>query len=63
MEVLMEEVTKSTDLSTARLKEAYIKPTLSQIRLVVEEAVLAVCKDGVFTTCRPTMGCSWQPTS
>jgi hypothetical protein len=38
--------------STAQTKKAYIKPVLSQIRLVAEEAVLSNCKFGSGSSAR-----------
>lgn len=36
---------------TKKAKKAYSKPSLNRVRLVAEEAVLAVCKNGNPTIC------------
>lgn len=35
-----------TDRSAVQVKKAYTKPVVNKIRLVAEEAVLALCKEG-----------------
>jgi hypothetical protein len=47
-----------TQNSTTIAKKTYIKPMISKIRLVAEEAVLATCKTGVREACRPDVTCS-----
>ena len=44
-----------------QMKKAYVKPVISKVRLVAEEAVLALCKlnTGVMAACRAyTVLCS-----
>ena len=43
---------------TVQTKRPYVKPMLSKIRLVAEEAVLAYCKTGNFTACQPNPVCT-----
>jgi hypothetical protein len=40
-------------------KKAYTKPSLTEVRLMAEEAVLGICKlgDGVQETCGSTPSC------
>ncbi len=44
-------------------RKEYQKPTVTQIMLVPEEAVLAVCKDGAMGTCDPDPNCLSTPRS
>jgi hypothetical protein len=44
-------------------KKAYTKPKLTEVRLVAEEAVLAVCKDGAHGSCAPDLSCDSFPRS
>ncbi len=57
----MKEEKQLTELSVERLKKAYTKPVLSQIQLVAEEAVLALCKWGTGPggqrACLPDRAC------
>lgn len=51
---------KYTDTQTvSQEKKAYTKPALNKIRLVAEEAVLALCKynNGVKSSCAPNPTC------
>lgn len=45
-------------------KKVYSKPSITQIRLVADEAVLALCKwnNGVRMDCRPDRSCvaTWR---
>ncbi len=45
-----------------RVKKAYVKPAISKIRLVAEEAVLALCKlnNGIKASCAPNPTCNNQ---
>jgi len=55
----MKEEKVSNERSVSKEKKAYIKPTLSKIRLVADEAVLALCKynNGVRGSCTPNPTC------
>jgi hypothetical protein len=45
-------------------KKAYTKPALTEVRLVAQEAVLAVCKDNIaFSLCGEDLSCSSTPRS
>ncbi len=45
-------------------KKTYTKPSFDTIRLVAEEAVLALCKTGIGgTSCRPNPNCVSMPRS
>ena len=44
-------------------KRQYEKPKVTKVRLVPEEAVLAVCKAGVQARCAPDPNCIANPTS
>jgi hypothetical protein len=46
MEEKMKEEKQLTEVSVGKLKKTYSKPAISQIQLVAEEAVLALCKYG-----------------
>jgi len=63
----MNEEKASTDLSADQQKKAYSKPTVKEIRLVAEEAVLALCKHnngiGNFGLCIPDRCCVMHPRS
>ncbi len=51
---------KYTDAQTvSQEKKAYTKPALNKIRLVAEEAVLALCKynNGAKSACTPNPTC------
>lgn len=52
-------------IQATQMKKAYIKPVISKVRLVAEEAVLALCKlnTGVKAACEPTPTCVRTPTS
>ncbi len=42
-------------------KKPYLKPTITEVRLVAEEAVLGLCKDNsgiALTHCQDTLNCS-----
>lgn len=58
----MKEEKQLTEQSAERPKKAYTKPVLSQIQLVAEEAVLALCKWGTGpggrNACLPDRTCS-----
>lgn len=53
-----------TEIAAKQVKKAYIKPAISQIQLVAEEAVLALCKwgDGAVSRalCFPDRTCNSQ---
>lgn len=55
----MKEEKLQSDLVSVKHKKTYIKPTFNQIRLVAEEAVLALCKysDGTRGSCLPDRTC------
>ena len=38
-------------------KKAYTKPELTEVRLVAEEAVLSVCKNGANSPCDGDLSC------
>jgi hypothetical protein len=60
MEVMMEEYKLSAVIPADTPKKAYTKPVISQIRLVAEEAVLALCKwniVGARGDCMPDRSC------
>ena len=62
MEEKMKEEKPLNDLQAEQQKRAYTKPLLSQIQLVAEEAVLALCKYGdgspsAKAKCKPDMTC------
>jgi len=64
MEDIMKEEKQLPSQTGVQAKKAYTKPTLSQIHLVAEEAVLSVCKSGGFGECRPALlNCSYNPSS
>jgi hypothetical protein len=47
-----------------KAKKPYIKPEVTQVQMVAEEAVLAVCKDGAASgACIPDPVCSFTPRS
>lgn len=60
----MEEEKQLTQVSVGKRKKAYSKPAISQIHLVAEEAVLALCKYGdgsaSRTMCFPDRTCNSQ---
>ena len=49
----MKEEIRFTESSGKISKKTYQKPTLSRVKLVAEEAVLAFCKNGGFSVCDP----------
>jgi hypothetical protein len=48
------------DSAQTRVKKVYVKPVISKIRLVAEEAVLALCKlgNGNKVSCAPNPTCA-----
>jgi hypothetical protein len=67
LEEIMKDEKLSSGVTTAQAKKTYSKPVLSQIRLVAEEAVLALCKMGGGYTgrgnCLDDMSCAAMPHS
>lgn len=55
----MKEEKLSKEPVLSQEKKPYIKPALSKIRLVADEAVLALCKynNGVKSACMPNLSC------
>jgi hypothetical protein len=56
----MEETNKSTENLAGQPKKPYNKPVVFQVRLVAEEAVLALCKWGSASLrlqCAPDLSC------
>ena len=47
------------------IKKVYVKPILTEVRLVAQEAVLATCKenDGALAGCAPDLSCESLPRS
>jgi hypothetical protein len=61
----MNEEKHLTGLNVTQAKKAYVKPVLSEVRLVAEEAVLALCKFGTGnqSACIPDRFCISTPRS
>jgi hypothetical protein len=60
-EFLEEEMKEETALENQvenQKKKTYIKPAMSMIQLIAEEAVLATCKTGVQNRCAPNPVCT-----
>ena len=63
----MNEEKTLTNLAADQLKKAYSKPSVKEIHLVAEEAVLALCKlgtgIGARASCMPDRTCLSMPRS
>lgn len=42
---------------TNKNKKEYVKPEVTQVELVADEAVLAACKTGIEGECAPDLSC------
>jgi hypothetical protein len=44
-------------------KKVYVKPAITRVELVAEEAVLSACKNGARGSCEPSLTCVTMPGS